>query len=524
MQLPTYPSILFAFLLSTSAPPAWAETSPGVPAPEILTPAPGEKPRLTGPKVFGVRPGSPFLFQLTATGKAPLTFSAAGLPDGLALDQATGRITGSINQAGEFAVKVEARNPIGSDSRTLRIIVGDRIALTPPMGWNSWNCWGGAVSQEKVLSSARAMVAKGLSSHGWSYINIDDGWQGERGGPLNTIQPNKKFPDMKGLADEIHTLGLRFGIYSTPWRGTYEGHIGSSCDNEDGTYDWIKEGKCNEYFKFTDRKLNYCFGKFPFIEPDAKQWAAWGVDYLKYDWNPIDPGHTEAMAACLLKSGRDIVYSLSNNADLKIAGDCARLSNCWRTTGDITDTWASMSRIGFNQDAWAPFTGPGHWPDPDMLVVGKVGWGPKLHPTRLTPDEQYTHISLWCLMSAPLLLGCDLADLDDFTIGLLTNDEVLDINQDPLGNHAVCVSSRGDARVYVKKLEDGSHAVGLFNIGPQAIPVEARWDDLKLSGRQHVRDLWRQKDLGTVESRFEAVVPSHGALLLRLSSVGAPAR
>jgi len=453
---------------------------------------------------------------VTATGKGGLEFSAAGLPEGLTLDPGTGRLSGALHDKGEYLVTLKAKNSAGEAQRTLRIAVGDQIALTPPMGWNSWNCWGDAVSQEKVLRSAKALVAKGLVNHGWCYINIDDGWQGRRGGPFHAIQPNSKFSDMKSLGDAIHALGLRFGIYSSPWRGTYAGHIGSSCDNAEGAYDWVEAGKCNEFWKYNKAREHFGFGTIPFIEQDARQWAAWGVDYLKYDWAPIDAPHTEAMGKALAATGRDIVYSLSNNASFQGAADWARLSNCWRTTLDMFDNWKSMSGIGFNQDQWAPFAGPGHWPDPDMLVVGQVGWGPTLHPTGLTPNEQYTHISLWCLMSAPLLIGCDLEQLDEFTIGLLTNDEVLEIDQDPLGRHALCKVNQGDIRIYVKELEDGSRAVGLFNLGGKDATVAAKWADIGVSGNQRVRDLWRQKDMGTFEQQYEALVPSHGVVLVKI--------
>jgi alpha-galactosidase len=495
----------------------------------ILTPPASDTPRVNGPNVFGVRPGSPFLYRIPATGKRPMEFAADGLPSGLKLDAATGQITGVLKETGEHIATFRARNASGSAEKKFRIVIGDKIALTPPMGWNSWNCWGGAVSQEKVLSSARAMVAKGLRDHGWTYINIDDGWQGVRGGEHSAIQPNSRFPDMKALGEEIHALGLKFGIYSTPWRGTYEGHIGSSSDHEDGTCDWIKAGDHNEFYRFgkdektqgEKKKINWCFGKFSFADKDASQWGGWGVDYLKYDWFPNDVPHTEEMAKALRKSGRDVVYSLSNTALYDLAPDYARLANAWRTTGDITDTWQSMGRIGFAQDRWAGYTGPGHWSDPDMLVVGHVGWGPHLHPTRLTPDEQYTHISLWCLLSAPLLIGCDIAQIDDFTLSLLTNDEVLEINLDSLGKPATQVSNEGDKVIYARTLDDGSIAVGLFNRGAIETTIAVHWSPwgelTTISGRQVVRDLWRQKDLGTFDGNFETKVAPHGVVLVRLS-------
>jgi alpha-galactosidase len=497
----------------------------------ILTPPAPETPRVNGPSVFGVRPGAPFLYTIPATGRRPLSFSVGDLPAGLDLDPATGRITGTLASAGRHTVTLRARNELGLHEKKFRIVVGDNIALTPPMGWSSWNCWGDAVSQDKVLDSARAMVAKGLRDHGWTYVNIDDGWQGKRGGPHNAIQPNKKFPDMGRLAREIHELGLKFGIYSGPWRGTYAGYVGGSSDNADGTYDWVESGDVNEFFKLNKNPdapgakpnwVNWTFGKHSFAANDARQWAEWGVDYLKYDWFPNDVPTVSEMTGALRTTGRDIVYSLSNTGIYDHAPDYVRLANLWRTTGDIVDTWESVARIGFLQDRWAAYTGPGHWSDPDMLVVGMVGWGPKLHPTRLTPNEQYTHISLWCLLSAPLILGCDLARLDDFTLGLLTNDEVLAIDQDPLGKQATQISNDGPRVVYAKTLEDGSHAVGLFNRGDTETVVGVKWGPWGSlatpdgGARFTVRDLWRQKDLGQHQGKFETAVPPHGVVLIRL--------
>ncbi len=496
---------------------------------EILTPPAAPTPRINGPSVFGVRPGSPLLHTIPATGNRPMEFAADNLPAGVTLDRATGRIAGTLNKPGEHTIVLRAKNALGVAEKKFRVIVGDKIALTPPLGWNSWNCWGGAVSQKKVLSSARALVEKGLRDHGWIYINIDDGWQGLRGGAAGAIQPNSKFPDMHALAREVHDLGLKLGIYSTPWCGTYEGHVGGSADSADGTHDWVKAGDHNEFFRFGKepatqherKKLNWFFGKHSFAEKDVAQWVEWGVDYLKYDWFPNDVPHVEEMSQALRKSGRDIVYSLSNTAPYDDAPDFARLANAWRTTGDIIDTWQSVSRIGFAQDRWAPYAGPGHWNDPDMLVVGKVGWGSNLHETKLTPDEQYAHISLWALLAAPLLIGCDIAQMDDFTLGLLTNDEVLEVNQDPLGKQATQISNDGDKVIYAKTLEDGSKAVGLFNRGSAEATIAVSWGPWEMLPtdkiqKMSVRDLWRQKDLGVFQDKFEAKVAPHGVVLLRI--------
>lgn len=502
----------------------------------ILTPKPPATPRINGPKVYGQRPCRPFLYTIPATGDRPMTFSAEGLPVGLRLDAKTGRITGSITQAGEHPVTFKAKNARGEKTKQFKIVIGDTLALTPPLGWNSWNSWAKDVDQEKVLASAKAMVDKGLINHGWTYINIDDAWQKERGGAFNGIQPNEKFPDMKGLADEIHGMGLKIGIYSTPWISSYAGFVGGSSDDPKGAWD---ESMATRDFRKD--------GKILFAENDAKQWAAWGIDYVKYDWNPRSkPGDVsnevfkqqiQDMAAALKNSGRDILFSYSNSMPFEAIEEVSPYLNAWRTTGDIRDSWWSLASIGFSQDRWAPFARPGHWNDPDMLVVGHVGWSKNLHPTKLTPDEQYTHISLWSLLSAPLLIGCPIERMDEFTLSLLTNDEVLAVNQDPLGKQARLVSKQGGevtlenvrpgrdtqrrelprGMVWAKELEDGSRAVGLFNAGTGEMTIVANFAELGLTGKQTVRDLWRQKDLATVDGKYEAKVAPHGVVLVKLS-------
>jgi len=515
----TWLSLLLPSFALAAAP---ADPAPAVPRTDyyILTPKPGPQPRINGARVFGVRPGSTFLFTVAATGEAPLDFSAEGLPAGLAIDQASGRITGALKsrEAKTYRVNLRVRNARGEAARELRLIVGDRIALTPPLGWNSWNSWAASVDETRVRATAEAM-ARLLKGHGWTYVNIDDTWQGQRGGPLNAIQPNEKFGDMKKLADDVHALGLKLGTYSTPWVTSYAGHIGGSADRPDGA--WTKPA---------DKKAGsegHRLGAHSFEAADARQWAEWGLDYVKYDWKPNDLPATTRMAEALRAQSRDIVYSLSNTAPFPSAADYARLANAWRTGGDIRDLWDNGTRAPEKfkgiydtwllEERWNPFVGPGHWPDPDMLVVGKVGWGPKLHPSNLTADEQYTHISLWCLWSAPLLIGCPIEDMDEFTLNLLTNDEVLAINQDPLGRPAVTVLSDGDRQVMVKPLEDGAVAVGLFNRGSAPLKVTAPWATLVLGGPQKVRDLWRQQDLGTFPAEFSVTVPAHGVVLVRVA-------
>ena len=524
MRLPMISRLLCAVVLAVACRLYADETNSAV-ATGILTPAAPATPRINGANVFGVRPGSPFLFTIPATGDRPMKFSAKHLPRGLKLDSETGRITGTLKAKGEFTVTLHAKNSLGSTEKTFRILCGDQIALTPPMGWNSWNCFAGAVSEERVKSAADALVKSGLINHGWTYINVDDFWQNHRNSKDPTLRgefrdkngfivPNSRFPDMKGLADYIHGLGLKAGLYSSPGPWTCGG----------------------------------CAASWQHEEQDAQTYAKWGFDYLKYDWCSYgtiasggDPnakdiplwGKTatndagaiypyKVMGNYLRAQKRDIVFSLCQYgmADVWKWGGSVN-GNCWRTTGDIVDTWKSMSNIGFKQDKAAPFAKPGNWNDPDMLIVGEVGWG-KTHPTRLTPDEQYTHISLWCLLAAPLLIGCDMTRFDDFTLNLLSNDEVLALDQDALGRQAMCVLTDGDIRVYEKQLEDGGRALGFFNLGQvPATQNFTRLAQLGFTGRQHVRDLWRQQDLAEVNAAdgvLPLTIPAHGVVLYKLTA------
>ncbi|HEV2482998.1 MAG TPA: putative Ig domain-containing protein [Puia sp.] len=463
--------------------------------PYILTPPVSPKPRLNSAAIYGARPGRPFLYKIPATGAGPLTYEATGLPGGLTLDRSTGIITGSVDQAGDYRVVFVVSNKLGSAKKAFTIRIGSTIGLTPVLGWNSWNAWGLSVDDKKVRVSAREMADQ-LSAHGWAYINIDDGWEAPKRSADGQIRTNDKFPDLKATADYVHSLGLKFGIYSSPGPTTCGGYLGS----------WQHELQ------------------------DARSYGAWGIDYLKYDLCSYRnlPGFEPSldalqkpyivMRAALDSVPRDIIFSFCQYGMGDVWTWGAKVGgNSWRTTGDITDSWESLSDIGFSQDKMAPFAGPGHFNDPDMLVVGKVGWGSNQHDTHLTPDEQYTHISLWCLLSAPLLIGCDLGHVDNFTLNLLTNDEVLAIDQDSLGISARRIVKGEGYEIWAKKLADGSMAVGLFNTASryQAVPVDL--DRLGVTGYNRIRDLWRQKRVDAKDLLEK--IPPHGVRLLKFSYI-----
>ncbi|WDF56383.1 NPCBM/NEW2 domain-containing protein [Mucilaginibacter sp. KACC 22063] len=490
----------------------------------ILTPKASPKPKINGPAVYGVRPGSPFQYLVPATGNRPMRFSSKGLPAGLKLDAQTGIITGKLPKAGTFNVILTASNKLGKAAKTLRIMCGDRIALTPAMGWNSWNCFANEVSADKIKRAADAMVKSGLINHGWTYINIDDFWQNNRDSKdpdlrgkfrddRGNILPNKRFGEIKPLADFVHNKGLKIGIYSSPGPWTCGG----------------------------------CAGSYGHEEQDAKAYSEWGIDYLKYDWcsyggvidgmpendpykvasfSPTGGSNLQTaikpyklMGDYLRAQPRDIVFSLCQYgmSDVWKWGDSVN-GQSWRTTGDITDTWNSVKSIALEQDKAAAWAKPGNWNDPDMLVIGNVGWG-NPHPSKLKPDEQYLHFSLWCMFSAPLLIGCDMEKLDDFTLGLLTNDEVIALDQDPLGKQATCQDTVGDLRIYVKTLADGSKAVCFCNFGQEKVSIAYNgFSKLNIKGKQQVRDLWRQKNIAAIDTRTSKLhieVPAHGVVLYK---------
>jgi len=481
----------------------------------ILTPASGPAPRLNGARVVGVRPGSPFLLRIPATGERPMDFAAENLPANLTLDPSTGIISGVIQERGQHSVLLKASNSVGSASRELKIICGDTLALTPHMGWNSWYVWENHVTDEIMRAAAEAMVSSGLADHGYMYVNIDDCWsvkpgssdpglQGEPRDKSGKINSNPRFPDMKGLTDFIHAKGLKAGIYTSPGPMTCADHTAA----------WQHEAA------------------------DVERFFEWGFDFLKYDWCSYgriakDKSREEfqkpyrLISNILKKQPRDIVLNLCQYGmddvwewGKEVGG------NSWRTAGDLGGSFEKIGlalfRDGFDLYAEKElhrFGGPGGWNDPDYLLLGYLSnWKGQTVSTPLTPNEQYSHVSLWCLLAAPLIFSGDITRLDEFTLNLLSNDEILEVDQDPLGKPGRRVAKDGDLEVWTRPLEDGSLAVGLFNRGEGLKVIGAKWEALGVQGPQKIRDLWRQRDLGVCEGKFEAYVARHGVVLVRLTS------
>jgi alpha-galactosidase len=362
------------------------------------------------------------------------------------------------------------------------------LALTPPMGWNSWNKFACNVDEALIRKTADAMVSSGMRDAGYKYVVIDDCWHGARDAH-GDIQPDpKRFPGgMKALGDYIHSKGLKFGIYSDAGLKTCGGRPGS----------WGHEYQ------------------------DAQQYAAWGVDYLKYDWCMAGTQDARSayyiMSSALQATGRHIVLSICEWGTSKPWLWADKVGNLWRTTGDIYDKWegvrdysSGVMNIVDKQVELYPYARPGHWNDPDMLEVGNGG---------LTNTEYQSHFSLWALMAAPLIAGNDIANMDEATRAILLNKEVIAVNQDTLGAQGRRVRDDGDLEVWSKPLADGSRAVILFNRGAETQSIAVNWTELGYpAGLQAgVRDLWTKKALGKAQGRFAAPVASHGVVMLRIT-------
>jgi len=512
-QIGRLTALVFVALLMVLQPgPQMAGQQPS----DFRTPAPPPAPHLNGPKLYGVRPGHPFLYRIPATGNRPMAFFAHGLPASLKLDPHTGIISGNApEKPGDYAVTLSAANALGKDSRPFKIVVGDTIGLTPQMGWNDWYAYYEHISDKDVRTAAGQMVASGMADHGYQYVDMDDCWAIKPGssdpamkGPARdaegNILPNSRFPDMPALTAYIHALGLKAGIYSGPGPLT-----------------------CAKYE-----------ASYQHEDADAHRFAQWGFDLLKYDWcsygRIAKDKSLEEVEKPYIKMGgilhgldRDVILNMCQygmgevwNWGREVGG------HSWRTTGDLglerATSLPGFYSIGFANAALGAHAGPGGWNDPDYILIGSVGDAHNLaapaRPTTLTHEEQYSYMSMWSLMAAPLLFSGDMSTLDPFTLNVLCNSEVIDVDQDSLGKQGVIIRKTDTEFILAKPLEDGSLAVGLFNLTTEPRSITADWKQLGLKGTQTARDIWRQHGLGSFTGSFSSQVPPHGVIMVRLAS------
>lgn len=476
----------------------------------ILMPAPKPQPRINGPLVYGCRPGHPFLYRIPCQGERPIRFSVKELPASLKLDPLSGIITGTVPEKGEYDILIQANNSKGKDSRKFKIVAGDKLALTPPMGWNHWYAHYDRITDKMMREAADIMISSGMADVGYQYVNIDDCWMNapkhndpKRIGPLRDNQgniiPNSYFPNMKSLTDYIHDKGLKAGIYTSPGTLTCGGFAGA----------------------------------FQHEEQDAKQFAEWGFDFLKYDWcsyrkiagkdNSIKAYQKpyRQMGTILKSLDRDMVFNLCQYGmgDVwKWGGEVG--GHCWRTSGDLGFELDRIFDVALKNSEHRQYSKPGEWNDPDYIQIGWIGSAHKQGIPELSPMPeamQYAYMSLWSLMAAPLIYSGDMSKLDEFTLNVLCNPEVIDVNQDPLGECGLVLKKSESCFLMVKNLADGSKAVGLFNRGKNAAEVEVNRAELKISGKQSVRDLWHRKDLGIYKEKYIAQVPAQGVVMIKIS-------
>ncbi|KAA6334816.1 Alpha-galactosidase A, partial [termite gut metagenome] len=478
----------------------------------ILTPPPAPEPRINGAKITGASPDKPFLFTIATTGTRPMTFTAENLPEGLSLNGETGVITGSCSRIGSYIVPLTASNSAGTCHDTLEIVIGGGLALTPHMGWNSWYIYQLNVTQDIMEKSAQALYDYGLVNFGYTYVNIDDGWEVKNGSndpivggavrnPDGTIRTNKNFPDMKAMTAYIHRLGLKAGLYSSPGRTT-----------------------CGEY--------TASFGN---EAQDIQTFVDWEFDFLKYDWcsygKEAKSGALDELQkpylliSKLIKAAkRDMILNMCQYGMGEVWKWGKEVGgNSWRTTGDLgADTQnlsSSMFSIGFFQEQIKEYTGPDGWNDPDYLLFGNIyDWkNQKAVLSPYSPSEHYTCMTLWCMMSAPLIFSGEIITLDDFTRNILCNAEVIAVDQDKLGKSGYSIQNEELIDIWKKELHDGSTAIAIFNKKPFGCTVDVDWKALGYTGKSFVRDLWRQKDLGAIQKVTSFDIPRHGCVLLKLS-------
>jgi alpha-galactosidase len=506
---------------------------------EVLTPAPPASPRINTPTVYGARPGRPIIFRIPTSGQRPIRFEAEGLPESIQLDPETGILTGtSPKKKGSYRVHFTARNPEGEDKAEWTLVVGEQIALTPPMGWNHWYTHYHLITDKKIRAAADAMVASGMADAGYQYVSIDDCWMridpayvkqtmskerktastgldipmksGTTRDENGKILPAHDFPDMKALTDHIHSYGLKAGIYTSPGPRT--------CQDFEGSYQHE--------------------------EQDARTFAEWGFDLLKYDWCRYlkifmalpKEQQTVAerkkpyyqMGPILARQERDILFNICQYGRFAVwewGADAG--GHSWRTGGDIGHTLdkGGVYRLAKKTLGIREYNRPGAWNDPDYLILGM--WASPydksapISPVPLSPNEQYSYMSLWCLMACPLFFSGDMAAVDDFTHNLLCNPEMIAVNQDSLGLCAETIRMDEEAWVLKKELADGSVVVGFFDVandGDREIRID--WTSLKIEGDQLVRDLWRQKDLGLARESLSVHVGPYGCAVFLLKTIG----
>jgi len=451
------------------------------------------KPSINLATVYGASPKKPILLRIPVTGKRPIAYGAVGLPKGLTLDGNV--ISGSVSREGNYEITLTAENELGKTEKKLTLeIKRDTVCLTPLLGWTSWNAFGFDVTQENIEAAADHLVNLGIAEYGYNFINTDSGWQGPYGGKFDAITPNEKFPDMKGMVDKIHNKGLKAGIYSTPMLIAFgcsmtrvPAPLGCTLGEPDDMFGWERGG----------------IGKIRKEKNNARQWAAWGFDYLKYDWRPCDPYNAELMRRELVKTKRDFGFCVSVRARPEYRMYWTKYCNSYRNNPDTICSWNRHMTIYNSYFEFADYVNRGHFFDLDMLDFGRCHFFEHMNYTQkddygLTEDEKICAYTMRAFLASPIQISQDLSEISEFEMDVYCNDEIIAINQDAAFDAAKPVEKIEEdgkiIHIFKKNLADGKVAYAFFNLGDSTEQVE-----FSLDGKAAVRDAWAKRDLPECE-------------------------
>lgn len=453
------------------------------------------------PTRYGICTGKETLLRIAVTGERPITVSTSPLPDGLRLDGTV--IRGTVAAEGDYPLTIFAENAAGSAQTTVTLCVHeDNVLLTPLMGFTSWNAFGSTVSQSMMEDTVNRMISSGIADYGYSYANVDSGWQKDYGGKWDAILPNEKFPDMAHFCTYAHKAGLKCGIYSTPMLTAW------GCPEELESIPGCTRGEPELYFSC----INGGIGKERKELNNVRQWEEWGFDYLKYDWRPSDPYNADLMKKALLQSSREMAYCVTIRADRVYREYWKRYVNSWRDNYDSIDRWEDVKRflepnLITSIEDWKDTVCPGHFYDLDMLEIGPMHWnGGK---TRLTENEAVFAYSMRAFFLSPLQLSCQLDKLSDFERDVLCNEDIIRINQDSAADYPALVCRANSLHIFARTLENGDHAYAVFNLADTEQHFEIGVDGHSFT------ELWTGKT-GQIRNRIADTIEPHCAMVYRV--------
>ena len=459
-------------------------------------------PKITAPRLFGASPKKPLVMRIGVIGARPITFTAENLPDGLTLSGNV--ISGAVANAGEYKIKLVCENELGKDEREVTLkIEKDKVQLTPLMGFTSWNAFGFEVTEADMEFAAKRMLDLGIAEYGYNYINIDSGWQGPYGGKHDAIQPNEKFPDMKGFCDRMHAIGYRCGIYATPMLYAF----GTSMKYRPLPLG-CTQGEPDD--RFGEEHIG--IGKIRKEKNNALQWAEWGFDYLKYDWRPSDPVNADLMREELIKTDRDFGFCVSVRARPEYHRYWEKYCNSYRNNPDSMGNFDNLLEIYRSYFDFIEYQNQGHYFDLDMLDFGRCTLFEKLRFCEeknfgYTEDEMLVAYSMRAFLSSPIQISCTLEEVSDFEMDMYCNEEIIEINQDPEFSPAIPVIMLENGKkllhVFKKKLSGGRTAYAVFNLGESEEKV-----GIYLDGMSNIRDVWAKSDLDPA-SKISVVTKPH---------------